>query len=126
MNVSAKKSDTKIETSYVISASFKGIVRLSPNNHNTVYERIVTQLSTQDEAALGTTYTDAIMFEDDALNSIKTDADITRRMIIASDSDGYLVNLRISEWDVEFDNLGVIGIHKTRGLNIITTKASNN
>lgn len=126
INVSAKKSDTKIETSYVISASFKGIVRLSPNNHNTVHERIVTQLSIQDEASLGTTYTDAILFEDKALNSIKTDADITRRMIIASDSDGYLVNLRISEWDVEFDNLGVIGIHKTRGLNIITTKASNN
>ena len=38
MYIPANISKTKKEASYVISASFKGIVRLSPNNHNTTYE----------------------------------------------------------------------------------------
>jgi hypothetical protein len=36
MYVSKNDSKTKIESSYVISSSFKGILRLSPNNHTTV------------------------------------------------------------------------------------------
>jgi hypothetical protein len=62
MYVTKSDSNTKIESSYVISSSYKGIVRLSPNNHTTVNERIIAQLSPQDEATLGTTYTDAIVF----------------------------------------------------------------
>lgn len=126
MYVSKNNSLTKTQTSYVISSSFKGIVRLSPNNHTTVNERVITQLSLNDEASLGTTYTDAIVFEDEALKSTKTDADITRRMIIGSDSDGYLVNFRIGIDDVEFDNLGVIGMAEAHRMEIFTKKQSNN
>ena len=124
MYVTNTDSKTKIESSYVISSSYKGIVRLSPNNHTTVNERIIAQLSPQDEASLGTTYTDAIVFQDQALKSIKTDADITRRMIIGSDSDGYLVNFRLGINDVQFDTLGVIGITETNQLQILTSKSS--
>jgi hypothetical protein len=87
---------------------------------------VITQLSLNDEASLGTTYTDAIVFEDEALKSTKTDADITRRMIIGSDSDGYLVNFRIGIDDVEFDNLGVIGMAEAHRMEIFTKKQSNN
>lgn len=124
MYVSKNDSKTKIESSYVISSSFKGILRLSPNNHTTVNERIITQLSPQDEKALGTTYSDAIVFEDQALQSIKSDADITRRLLIGSDSDGYLVNFRIGKEDIEFDKLGVIGITKSNELTLLTSKSN--
>lgn len=124
MYIPKEDSKTKIESSYVISSSFKGIVRLSPNNHTTVSEKIIAQLSNADENALGTTYSDAIVFEDDALESIKSDADITRRMIIGSDSDGYLVNFRIGIDDIEFDNLGVIGIQKANELVMMSSKSS--
>jgi hypothetical protein len=56
MYVPASQSSTKVDTSYVISSSFKGIVRLSPNNHNSTYERPTYQLSLTDEKNLGTTY----------------------------------------------------------------------
>lgn len=121
MYIPANISKTKKEASYVISASFKGIVRLSPNNHNTTYETPNIQLSIGDDLALGTTYSDSIKFDDSALNSMKSNADITKRMIIGSDSDGYLVPFRISENNFEFDNLGVIGITEADKLTIFTT-----
>lgn len=121
MYIPASVSKTKQESSYVISSSFKGIVRLSPNNHNTTYEKADIQLSLEDDAALGTTYSDAIKFDNEAIDAIKSNADITRRMIIGSDSDGYLVNFRFSENNVEFDNLGVIGITEANNMTIYTT-----
>lgn len=124
MYVSKNDSKTKIESSYVISSSFKGILRLSPNNHTTVNQRIIAQLSPQDQKSLGTTYSDAILFQDNALQSIKSDADITRRLLIGSDSDGYLVNFRIGIDDIQFDNLGTIGITKANELTLLSTKAS--
>jgi hypothetical protein len=45
-------------------------------------------------------------------------------LIIGSDSDGYLVNFRLGIDDVEFDNLGVIGITKTKEMTILSTKSS--
>ena len=39
-------------------------------------------------------------------------------MIIVSESDGYMVSFRMSDYDIEFDNLGVIGITKTGKLTI--------
>ena len=107
MYVSTDDSTTKSETSYVISSSFKGILRLSPNNHNTTYEKPNIQLSLSDEKNLGTTYTDAIKFDSDTETAIKSEADITKRMIISSDSDGYVLGFRISENNFEFDKLGL-------------------
>lgn len=120
MYIPASISKTKMEMSYPVSASFKGIVRLSPNNHNTTYERAEIQLDINDET-MSTTYTDAIKFEDDLKDVIKSSADITKRMIIGSDSDGYLVPFRISEYNLEFDNLGVIGSVETDKLTIFTS-----
>lgn len=121
MYVSAANSKTRTEASYVIASSFKGIVRLSPNNHNTTYEKPAIQLSVEDDQALGTTYTDAIKFDSEVENAIQTEAAIDKRMIIGSDSDGYLVNFRLSEDSVEFDNLGVIGVTEAKHLSIFTT-----
>jgi hypothetical protein len=50
--------------------------------------------------------------------NLKTNADIRSRMIIVSESDGYMVSFRMSDYDIEFDNLGVIGITKTGKLTI--------
>lgn len=126
MYVSSDKSDTKLETSYVISSSFKGIVRLSPNNHNTTYEKPTYQLSLSDEKNLGTTYSDAIKFDSEVENAIKSDADITKRMIIGSDSDGYAIGFRISQDNFEFDKLGVIGVLEANHLSIISSAQTPN
>lgn len=121
MYISSSNSDTKLETSYVISSSFQGIVRLSPNNHNTYHENSDHQLSAEDEQSQKLLYSDAIKFDDEALAALKSDSDITRRMIIASESSGYLVNFRISDKDVEFDNLGIMGTIKTDALTVYST-----
>lgn len=129
MFISQNQSDYKIEQSYVISASYNGILRLSPNNYNTITETNPVELSPVDENSISYSYSDAIVFDDKALSSSNTDgngsmlakkmdADITKRMIIGSDSDGYLVNFRMSDMAVEFDKLGVIGITKTNKLTI--------
>ena len=70
---------------------------------------------------LQTYYSDSIKFDDSASDSMKSNADITKRMIIGSDSDGYLVPFRISENNFEFDNLGVIGITEADKLTIFKT-----
>ena len=126
MFVPASDSSTKSDTSYVISSSFKGIVRLSPNNHNTTYERPTYQLSIVDDKNLGTTYSDAILFDNEVETAIKSEADITKRMIIGSDSDGYLVGFRISKDNFEFDNLGVIGVTEANHLSLISAAQTTN
>lgn len=124
MYVSSAISDTKLETSYVISSSFKGIVRLSPNNHTIVREDATHQLSVEDERSQGLIYSDAIVFDNEALSSVKSECDITTRFIIASESTGYLVNFRLSDKSLQFDNLGVIGITQTQGLAIHTSNTT--
>jgi hypothetical protein len=96
MYISSKESKHKIEQSYVISSSFKGILRLSPNNTNTTYEQNDIQLSIEDDLGQAN-YSDAIKFKDEALSATQSEAAIDKRMIIASDSDGYVVNFRFSE-----------------------------
>ena len=109
MYISPKESKHKIEQSYVISSSFKGILRLSPNNTNTTFEKNDIQLSIEDSLTQ-INYSDAIKFSEGVKNSTQIEATIDKRMIVVSDSDGYVVNFRFSENDIEFDNLGVIGI----------------
>lgn len=110
MYIGAANNKNKIAQSYVISASFKGILRLSPNNYNTINEKNPVELSPIEDDSMSSSYSDAIVFEDEALDNTKTNADIRKRFIIGSDSDGYLVNFRFSDKSFEFDNLGVIGI----------------
>jgi hypothetical protein len=45
MYISSADSSYKIEQSYVISASFNGILRMSPNSYNTIYENNPVELS---------------------------------------------------------------------------------
>ena len=116
MYISSSDSNIKMEQSYVISASFNGILRLSPNSYNTIYEVNPIELSAEQDSSISASYSDAIVFDDSAIvggateeqGVLKTNADIRYRMIIGSDSDGYLVGFRLSDEDVEFDNLGVI------------------
>ena len=61
-------------------------------------------------------YSDAIVFDSDVTSQL--DWDINYRMIIGSDSDGYLLNFRFSKNAIEFDNLNVIGIFETNDLKI--------
>lgn len=124
MYVSSAISDTKLETSYVVSSSFKGIVRLSPNNHTIVKEDATHQLSVEDENSGKLLYSDAIVFDNDSISAVKSDCDITTRFIIASESTGYLVNFRLSDKTIQFDNLGVIGILQSDELAIHTTNTT--
>jgi hypothetical protein len=80
----ASNIDNRSAKSYQISASFQGIVRLSPNNHNTYREDSTYSISVQDELSGSALYSDAIKFDSDANAAIKSNSDITRRMIIAS------------------------------------------
>lgn len=132
MYISKNESSYKMEQSYVVSASYKGILRLSPNNYNTIYETNPIELTVEQDQALSSSYSDAIVFEDDAIieegeetEAKKVNADIRYRMIIGSDSDGYLVNFRMSDESVEFDKLGVIGITKTSSLIIYSDSQSS-
>ena len=68
MFISSKESKHKIDQSYVISSSFKGILRLSPNNTNTTYEKNDIQLSIEDDLNQ-INYSDAIKFSDEAEKS---------------------------------------------------------
>lgn len=126
MYMTGSNSDTRLEKSYQISASFKGIVRLSPNNHTIYSEKSTHQLSQADEKAEGLIYSDAIKFENDVQTAIKSNCDITKRMIIASESSGYFVNFRISDRDVEFDNLGIIGMAETEHLVLFSRELNFN
>lgn len=125
MYISSKESKHKIEQSYVISSSFKGILRLSPNNTNTTYEQNDIQLSIEDDLGQAN-YSDAIKFNDDAASASQSEAAIDKRMIVVSDSDGYIVNFRFSEQDIEFDNLGVIGITQAKRMDILTSVSDKN
>ena len=125
MFISSKESKHKIDQSYVISSSFKGILRLSPNNTNTTYEKNDIQLSIEDDLNQ-INYSDAIKFTDEAEKSFESEAAIDKRMIVVSDSDGYVVNFRFSEDDIEFDNLGVIGITQAKRLDILTNVSDKN
>lgn len=118
------KSSNDVEQSYTISSSFKGILRLSPNDVNSVNETKEIINLPEELYELDTNYSDAIVFENSA--SIKSNASIERRMIIASDSDSYAVDLRISDVGVEFDNLNVVGISKFNHLTLFCKDTKEN
>lgn len=67
MYISRFESSYKMEQSYVISASFKGILRLSPNNYNTIYETNPIEFTVEQDQAISSSYSDAIVFDDKAI-----------------------------------------------------------
>lgn len=100
------------DESYPISTSFKGILRVTPNNTNTLAEKVGIQLSDAEIAASG----ENVAYRDTP--------DYSSQFIRVSDSDGYMVNLRFHDNSIESDNIWVRGEVATK--NLIVGAASSN
>lgn len=79
-----------------VQNSFRGILRLSPNDDGTLEERNSANLY-NDSELLDVYYEDTV---ETAFHS---------QFVRASSSDGYLIDLRVTQNYLEFDNLNVIG-----------------
>lgn len=101
--------------SYVVSQSYKGILRISPNNGTSIYESqdAIPQLTSESDQEIS--YTDAVVPEE---SGALGDASIENRFIRVSDSEGHFIGLRIGNYEdngalttssPEFDTLNVIG-----------------
>lgn len=95
-----KNGKTTEEAAY-INASYKGILRLSPNNSDS--------LSLTQSVISSSKY---IMFEDSVTELLKTN------YISVSTSDGIILDMRISNEGVEYSSLNVLGGVKTDGIDI--------
>lgn len=113
--------------SYPISSSFRGILRLSPNDIESYKQRQLIQLNDQDKITYGnkSNYADCINFGTDVVESSFTYCDIDDTMILCTDSEGYAVGFRLSSNNPEFDNLGVIGTFETKTLQLFTKGDTN-
>ena len=110
--------------SYPISSSFRGILRLSPNDIKTYNQNVGIQLSVVEQKTGKSNYADCIDFAAD-INTVEgafTDCDVDNTMILCTDSEGYAVGFRLSRTNPEFDNLGVIGITEANSLHLYTDK----
>jgi len=95
--------NTGKESSYFINESYAGILRLSPNNGATLVE-MDSGISITDETK------DYINYEDTILPFFET------QFLKVSSSDGILLDLRIGQEGVEYDNLYVLGALKTKNI----------
>lgn len=95
------------EVSYPVSASFKGILRLSPNDDLTLQEKQPIALYDDD---IESYYRDSI------------DPAITQQFVRVSISDGYFINLRFTQYEMEADSLYVIGPAQFNMVRLFTTK----
>lgn len=113
--------------SYPISSSFRGILRLSPNDIESFKQRQLIQLTDQDKITYGnkSNYADCIDFGSDVAEGSFIDCDIDDTMILCSDSEGYAVGFRLSSNNPEFDNLGIIGTFETKTLQLFTKGDTN-
>lgn len=102
-------TSNNLEFSYPVSASYKGILRLSPNDDGTLQERNSVELYTEKDT-LDIYYTDSLENIYDS------------QLIKASTSDGYLIDWRIDKFRTEFDNLYVIGPCFQGKLKVYNTK----
>lgn len=100
-------SSDKTEASYPVSASYKGILRLSPNDDASLAEA-------QLEDIIGSEVEEGNYFID------PIDEFMQRQFIRLSTSDGYLLDMRLTPFCVEFDNLYVRGPIKTDILRVYT------
>lgn len=119
------------KNSYVVASSYKGIIRLSPNNNAAIQEsNNVTPQFEGGDAEM--TYTDAIVADEfGALG----DGDISQRFIRTSDSEGHFIGIRIGEFDnkeegfggasMEFDRLNIRGKMLVEKQLTLYTKARN-
>lgn len=89
--------------SFIVASSYKGILRLSPNDGNSLVEASGFNI-------------DSLEYRD------SLEPAITKQLIRVSTSDGYLVGLRINQTDIETDNLFVIGKAHHDLIRLYTTK----
>lgn len=84
------------QVSYPVSRSFRGILRLSPNDDGTLKEDNSNSLFGED-ATLDIYYKDSV---EDELQS---------QFVRTSTSDGYFIDWRLTQYQTEFNNLYIIG-----------------
>lgn len=89
------QSELGFESSYPVSASYKGILRLSPNDTASLAEVDNVQVFNDDVTN--------IVYKDSIENELET------QFIRVSTSDGFLLDCRLGKSSVEFDNLYIIG-----------------
>lgn len=109
-------SDDK-ENSYAIKSSYRGILRLSPNNGASLSESAdiaLTDFSVKNDL----TYKDSI-------NEFLDPGGPNHRMIRISTSDGNFLDMRLNINDVELDNLYVDGILSGKPLEITSFSHNN-
>ena len=93
--------------SYPVSASYKGILRLSPNDDLTLQEK------------------EPIKLYDDEIENYYRDCiepAIGQQFVRVSTSDGYFVGMRLTQNELEGDNIYVIGPSKFNMIRLYTTK----
>lgn len=119
--------DTKY--SYAIKSTYKGILRLSPNNGSSLNEDTTVQLTDFSDKNQIITYKDS-------LNEFLDSGNENYRFVKLSTSDGYFVDMRLNATDVEFDNLYVDGVisgktetpfnHDNKNTILLFTETGNN
>lgn len=95
--------------SYPVSSTYRGILRLSPNDTAAYNEKNTVELF--ENAGEAT----EIYYEDSIADRLK------KQFLKTSTSDGYLVDLRFSESNIEFDNLYAIGPVQADHIKIFTS-----
>lgn len=95
------------EVSYPVSTSYKGILRLSPNDDATLMEQ-----------------EPMVAFNEEVENYYRDSIDpaITQQFMRISTSDGYFVGLRLSQYELESDDIYVIGPAKFDMLRLYAEK----
>lgn len=98
-SVYVKDDGTGNDNSAYINKSFKGILRLSPNDSASYLEK-------ENYISYNDTTADYIAYEDDITYQLE------KQFIKVSSSDGYLLDLRISKEGIEYNNLFIFGATK--------------
>ena len=115
------KYKDKIISSEQVGLSFRGILKISPNDLYTYNEDKNIDVK---DLSNTTNYSDEISPSTTEGNF--TDANYNSSFLLCTDSDGYSVGFRLKKDAVEFDNLGIIGSAIVQGdLEIFKDKENN-
>lgn len=96
--------------SYPVSASYRGILRLSPNDDGTLQEQNTLNLLDIED------YTSEMYYQDSIGEAIQT------QFLKTSTSDGFFVDFRLDRNQAEFDNLYIIGPGKCDQVKLFSRK----
>lgn len=117
------KYKDKIISSEQVGLSFRGILKISPNDYYTYQENKKVSNETLIDS---TNYSDEIDPTTNPNQNNFTLANYDSSFLLCTDSDGYSVGFRLKKDAVEFDNLGIIGSAIVQGdLEIFKDKENN-